>query len=198
MANQAAVQAATQNVTDQVARLTPIIAATPDNAIIRFDNGRTMTGRELKSLWLRIDFTITDFNYGTDRGGATIGLESRINFDTVRGYAAYGPAGANGQAGLSFLIFHEMAHMTVIGSDFYRGQFDAFMARRGTVPADIWRHQFDGDDIEFRRTEQYANIAAIEMMRAAGLTPPSESYPPPDSRWRTNENFPVFGLQVEG
>jgi hypothetical protein len=56
----------------------------------------------------------------------------------------------------------------------------------------------NGGDIEFRRTEQYANIAAIEMMRAAGLTPPSEIYPnPQDDRRRTLQNFPVFGLGVE-
>jgi hypothetical protein len=192
-ANAAAVQAATQQLTNQVSRLTPIINSISNNAVIRFGNGRTMSGQNLKQLWLVTDFTVTDRDFGTDRGGATNGFESIIRFSTVVGYAAFGPGGANGQSGLSFLIFHEMSHIALPGRQFYTDQYALYRARRPGVSEAMLASQFDGDQIEFRRTEQFVNIAAFAMMEELRLIPPSERLPGN----LTRENFPVFGVSIE-
>lgn len=151
-ANAEKVQAAAQKLTDQVAKLTPEIDKLRDDAKITFKNGVTMTGAEIKSWWRKADFLVTDRNnFGTDRGGAVIGTLSQFHFSTVNGWALH-------ENGLSFIMIHEVMHMTQAAKDFDKLMWERHLAAGNDLS------NYDGRSEYFRENERYVNDAAQKVL----------------------------------
>ncbi|QJQ32215.1 hypothetical protein GV829_06900 [Sphingomonas lacunae] len=165
----------------------PLMALADDMAII-FTTGARLRGDQIKSLWQHGRFVVNDHIYATSRGGATIASErlSHIRHDTVSGYAKHEPGG------LEFIILHEFMHMTEAGIAVFADEFAAYAKASGDQPG----KRYDDGSIHFRRTEQFVNAAARELMRAAGLKLPLQTKSePPDSY--SKDNMPPYGYEME-
>lgn len=168
--NATKVAEAVTKVQAQIDALTPKIEALPDGARIRMADGSEMTGAELKDLWNRIDFKITDAAFTTDRGGALdFGSgTSAINFNTVEGWGAW-------TGGLGFLLLHEVAHFSEMGQTVDTAMWNAHLAAGGT------QANYDASSPYFQENEEFGNASALAMtatleMELAGSFEPTNGY----------------------
>ena len=148
-----------------------------NTAVLTFRNGQTMTGAEIKNLWNKIDFLVTDRNnFGMDRGGAVVRFLSQMNVNTVTGYDAW-------PNGLSFISMHEMMHMTDIGKAYDLANWQAYSAAGGTLA------NYNSSNSYFRDNESFVNNAANSLVEKLGLpiTPVSTGQDP--TLW-----FPPYGV----
>lgn len=197
-ANRAAVQAAAEKLTSHIAQLTPRIAALSNTAVIPLANGQSITGAELKALWGKADFVVTDANFGPDRGGATEGFLSQIRYTTVEGYAAHGENSATGFPGLNFLIAHELIHMTDIAQFYYSDQYADYRAENPGLSEAQLAAQFQDTILQFRQNEQFANFGGLKILDALDLPEPPSAIESGQPGYRSDANFPVYGSTIEG
>lgn len=176
-ANKAAVQAAADRLTTVVHDLTDKISHLSNSDILMFRNGQSMTGAEIKSLWNKIDFLVTDRNnFGLDRGGTVVGYLSQMNLNTVAGYDAW-------SNGLSFIAMHEMMHMTDIGKAYDLANWQAYSAGGGTLA------NYNSSNSYFRDNESFVNNAANSLVQMLGLPITSNSTGQDPTQW-----FPPYGV----
>jgi hypothetical protein len=104
----------------QIGRATEIVNSLPDTARVRLADGSVVTGAEMKALWAKVDFVINreghTYANNTARGEANFRDGDPVisfNIDQVVTYYTT-------DKGLSFLIAHELGHMTAAGRDFNR------------------------------------------------------------------------------
>lgn len=97
----------------QISNIHSKITSLPNNTIIHLPNNNTITVGELKQLWDRIDYRVTDSTYGAGRGGEVVGDVSYVNYGTIlssdgtQGYYA-----SAGDTGVSYYVLHEISHLT--------------------------------------------------------------------------------------
>jgi hypothetical protein len=98
---------------EAINRADKAIRALADDARIKLKDGSYVTGAHLKELWAKTDFVINpkDSSYlnGTERGEAKYNGGDPVisaNIDLIADY------GRHSQAGLNYLVLHEVGHLT--------------------------------------------------------------------------------------
>lgn len=186
----AVVTSAAESLIAAIAILHPSIMAIADSQAIVFADGRQLSGVQIKSVWQHGRFVVNDSKYGADRGGATLAAlkESQIRHDTVSGYRAHG------DKALWFIILHEFMHMVQAGIDFWKAEYDAYRHAEGR--GDEAGANYDGNNLNFRRTEQYVNAATRKLLTLAGL-PVIGPYVGEGAGRHASDNMPPFGYDLE-
>jgi hypothetical protein len=134
---------------------TEMLNALPANGLFTFPDGKTVTVAELRQLWARADFVITNNSYadngipGTPGAGAAIRNNGDPVFEINVDYLTNSAMVHDWTA--FFYVLHELAHVTLAGD------------------ASFWSMYADGvrTDDEFRRNEAFATSLAIAIGAAA-------------------------------
>lgn len=119
-------------------RLDKAIRSIPDNKKVTLYDGSTVTGAELKALWLKMDFVInpdTVFYDGQNRGAAMYNGGDPIVYMNITNLVDYN---AHGESGMNFLVGHELGHLTA-ANRFHDGTNTDAGARYEQMANDISR-----------------------------------------------------------
>lgn len=156
-ANKERIEAAAKKIVDWVAATTPKINALSNTAQITLKDGRVLTGAQIKELWGKADFLVTDrTDFGTDRGGAVIGFLSQMALPTVEGWDVH-------IGGLNFILFHEIMHMSAQARDYSLLQWNIFLANGGTVLSNGTAPGYNSTNPQFVNGEIYVNDASKQI-----------------------------------
>jgi hypothetical protein len=156
--NQKAVEEAAKTLDQKLVELAEKIADLHDDTVVEFKDGTTMTGKEVKALWAKAEFTVTDRDFGhPKRGGAVVGNMSFINFDTVNRWNQE-------KGGLAFIIVHELYHMTEFGAAEWNARFQIWQEANPNGTEDQW---FSSQ--AFLEAESYADNFAFTVTEAADV-----------------------------
>ena len=175
---------------DAIAEMDTPMRAIGDTMRITFEDGQQMSGKQIKQIWLRCRYVVNDADAGADRGGQTLAelKESQIRFTTVRDYREHS------KAALQYIILHEQMHMAPPGVAFWLQAFDDYRDNEGRN--DPKGAKYNGDIIDFRRTEQHVNAATREVMRLAGFDPVEQLHLAGPLRF-DRFNMPPYGYDLE-
>jgi hypothetical protein len=156
--NKKAVEEAAKTLEQKLVELAEKIVNLDDNTVVTFKDGTTMTGKELKSLWAKAEFTVTDERLDPPiRGGAVVGNMSTINFNTINGWNKE-------KGGLAFIIVHELYHMTEFGVAEWNARLQIYRdSNPGKTDTDWFLSQ------AFLDAESYADNFAFEVTAAADV-----------------------------
>lgn len=188
--NAAAITDAATTLTAEIAAMDSAMRKINKRAVVRFVDGRKISGKEIRRIWARCTYMVNDFKSGRDRGGATLAKlkQSQIRFSTIQGYAA------DSQAALRYIILHEQMHMTIPGVAFWLEAYDDYRDDEGR--SDPEGEKYDGEIVHFRRTEQHVNAATREVMKLAGFDLLPQKHVTADMRFH-RENMPPYGYDLE-
>jgi hypothetical protein len=129
--------------------------------------GKTiLTGKDIKSLWSKISYVITDKTYGLGYGGSFDydSSTSHIMHHTVNGWDAH-------PGGLAFITLHELLHSSKEGERVRRKQWTDYLAdcKRRKVKDDKGEHYYGSP--YFSEVEEFCYVGSREIMAALGLPP---------------------------
>lgn len=132
----------------------------PGNGVISTSNNQLISYDELYSKYLSLDFRVSFTlvfppGFGGTVGRTDDGYLSTIKNSTVEGYDSI-------PNGITFMILHELSHITQASSDFHEQKLNSYIARGGTV-------QNWGSSPEFVETEKYANRIARDIALALNI-----------------------------
>jgi hypothetical protein len=132
----------------------------PGNSVIATSNNQLIAFDELYAKYLTLDFRISFTltfppGFGGTVGRIDDGYLSTIKNSTVQGYDSI-------PNGITFMILHELSHITQASSDFHEQKLNSYIARGGVVAN--W-----GSSPEFIETERYANRIARDIALALNI-----------------------------
>ncbi|KQT34809.1 hypothetical protein ASG29_01215 [Sphingomonas sp. Leaf412] len=171
-ANATRLKAAMDNVAKTVAILTPIIRALSATKEYTLNSGEKVTGAEIKRLWGLIRFFVTDQPFGQNRDGSVQLIDGKLvdslYFAAFEGADSYADPNYQNNAGMNFIIMHEVMHMTSASQTHYD---DAYTTFRETVPQPNETKWFANTGGWFGRTERFTNTLAKVFGDQQGFTP---------------------------
>ena len=148
------------------AELDKRIAALNKKAQIKVLGKTILTGKDIKELWARISYVITDKTYGPGYGGSFdyASHTSHIMASTVNGWDAF-------PSGLAFITLHELLHSSKEGERVRQKQWTDYLAdcRRRKVNDDKGEHYYGS--AYFSEVEEFCYCGSREIMAALGFPP---------------------------
>jgi len=156
-----------------IAQADPAFKALADKAriVVKSENPRAIPDvpirvRDLKKLWSKINFVVTDKVYPPGYGGSFDydSATSHIRYDTVNGWHAH-------PGGLALIVLHELLHSTREGAAVWKKQWKEYRkdCRRRRVKDDEGKHYWTSPF--FSEVEEFCYHGSRELMRALGLPP---------------------------
>lgn len=120
--------------------------------------------KDLKKLWSKIVFLVTDKVYPPGYGGSFDydSATSHIRYDTVNGWNAH-------SGGLALIVLHELLHSTKAGAKVWKKQWKDYRAdcRRRRVNDDQGKHYWTSPF--FSEVEEFCYSGSRSLMSALGL-----------------------------
>jgi hypothetical protein len=140
------------------------IAALDSKAEIKVLGKTILTGKEIKALWSKIAYIITDKTYGPGYGGSFdyASHTSNIMASTVNGWDAH-------PGGLAFITLHELLHSSKEGERVRQKQWTDYLAdcRKRNVKDDKGEHYYGSP--YFSEVEEFCYCGSREIMAALGI-----------------------------
>jgi hypothetical protein len=127
--------------------------------------GKTvLTGKEIKQLWSKISYVITDKTYGPGYGGSFdyATSTSHIMASTVNGWDLH-------PGGLAFITLHELLHSSKEGERVRQKQWTDYLAdcKKRKVKDDKGEHYYGSP--YFSEVEEFCYCGSREIVIALGL-----------------------------
>jgi hypothetical protein len=148
------------------------MAADLDKRIVALDSkaqikvlGKTiLTGKDIKSLWSKISYVITDKTYGPGYGGSFdyASHTSHIMASTVNGWDLH-------PSGLAFITLHELLHSSKEGEKVRQKQWTDYLAdcKRRKVKDD--KGELYYGSAFFSEVEEFCFCGSREILAALGI-----------------------------
>jgi hypothetical protein len=142
------------------------IAALDPKAQIKVLGKTILTGTDIKALWSKISYIITDKTYGPGYGGSFdyASSTSHIMASTVNGWDLY-------PSGLAFITLHELLHSSKEGERVRQKQWTDYLAdcKKRKVKDDKGEHYYGS--AYFSEVEEFCYCGSREIMTALGIPP---------------------------
>ncbi len=157
---------AEKRLTAMAADLDKRIAALAAKTEIKVLGKTILTGKDIKELWAKISYVITDKTYGPGYGGSFdyATHTSHIMASTVNGWDAW-------PSGLAFITLHELLHSSKEGERVRQKQWTDYLAdcRKRKVRDDKGEHYYSSPF--FSEVEEFCYCGSREIMAALGIPP---------------------------
>jgi hypothetical protein len=142
------------------------IAALDPKTEIKVLGKTILTGKDIKSLWSKISYVVTDKTYGAGYGGSFdyASSTSHIMHGTVNGWDAH-------PSGLAFITLHELLHSSKEGERVRQKQWTDYLAdcKKRKVKDDKGEHYYGSPF--FSEVEEFCYCGSREIMAALGIPP---------------------------
>jgi hypothetical protein len=148
------------------ANLDTRIAALDPKKEIKVLGKTILTGKDIKGLWAKIRYVITDKTFGPGYGGSFdyASSTSHIMHGTVNGWDAH-------PNGLAFITLHELLHSSKEGERVRQKQWKDYLAdcKRKGVKDDKGVNYYTSPF--FSEVEEFCYLGSRELMAALGIPP---------------------------
>ena len=163
---QAEIAAAETRLNAMTADLDRRIGALDPKAEIKVLGKTVLTGKDVRELWAKIGYVITDKTYGPGYGGSFdyATHSSHVMASTVNGWDAW-------PSGLAFITLHELIHSSKAGEAVRQKQWADYLAdcRKRGVKDDKGEHYYGSP--YFSEVEEFCYCGSREIMAALGIPP---------------------------
>lgn len=158
------IAAAETRLNAMVAKIDQGVAALDPKTEIKVLGKTILTGKEIKKLWSKISYVITDRTYGPGYGGSFDydSSTSHIMASTVNGWDAH-------PGGLAFITLHELIHSSKEGERVRQKQWTDYLAdcKKRKVKDDKGEHYYGSP--YFSEVEEFCYCGSREIVAALGL-----------------------------